>query len=308
MVHRPNPYADIPSLYDMYVQASAKQRPAERFGLDVFRNDDSDLGDFPIDLPAGPDYMVGPGDGLAIDLWGGVAQRISRTVDRQGRISLPESGPVLVSGHTLAEVQQTVQKVLRANYRDVSADVSLSRLRTVRVYVVGDVAQPGAYDISSLSTPLNALFQAGGMSDRGSLRTIKHYRGDKLVEDVDLYDLLLHGVRSEMAHIESGDTLLVAPMGPQVTIEGMVRRPAIYELRAEKNLADALDLAGGILPAAALQHIEVQRLVAHEKRTMLTLDISATSDPDSITKQLNAFGKIQVTQDDPHFPIAPYKS
>jgi polysaccharide biosynthesis/export protein len=305
MVRRSNPYADIPSLYDMYVQASAKQRPVERFGIEIFRNEDSDLGDFPIDLPAGPDYVVGPGDGLSIDLWGGVSQRMTRTVDRQGRISLPESGPVLVSGHTLAEVQQTVQKVLRANYRDVSADVSLSRLKTVRVYVVGDVAKAGAYDISSLSTPLNALFEAGGISDRGSLRTIKHYRGDKLVEEVDAYDLLLHGVRSEMAHLESGDSLLVPPIGPQVTIEGMVRRPAIYELRTEKTLADALDLAGGILPAAALQHIEVQRLVAHEKRTMLTLDISATSDPDSITKQLSAF-KIQDGDQIHIFPIAPY--
>ena len=305
MVRRPNPYADIPSLYDMYVQASNKQRPLQRFGLDVFRNQDTDLDNFPIDLPAGPDYMVGPGDGLAIDLWGGVSQRISRTVDRQGRISLPESGPVLVSGHTLAEVQQTVQKILRVNYRDVSADVSLSRLRTVRVYVVGEVAEPGAYDISSLSTPLNALFQAGGISDRGSLRNIKHFRGNNLVEDVDAYDLLLHGVRSEMAHLESGDTLLVAPMGPQVTIEGMVRRPAIYELQSEKTLADALDLAGGILPAAALQHIEVQRLVAHEKRTMLTLDISAASDADAITKQLSAF-KIQDGDQIHIFPIAPY--
>lgn len=305
MVHRSSPYADIPSLYDMYVQASAKQRPVERFGIEIFRNEDSDLGDFPTDLPAGPEYVVGSGDGLSIDLWGGVSQRITRTVDRQGRISLPESGPVLVSGQTLAEVQQTVQKVLRANYRDVSADVSLSRLKTVRVYVVGDVAQPGAYDISSLSTPLNALFQAGGISDRGSLRTIKHYRGDKLVEEVDAYDLLLHGVRSEMAHLESGDSLLVAPIGPQVTIEGMVRRPAIYELRTEKTLADALDLAGGILPAAALQHIEVQRLVAHEKRTMLTLDISATGDPDSITKQLSAF-KIQDGDQIHIYPIAPY--
>src|ERR1700688_2918290 len=305
MVHRSNPYADIPSLYDMYVQASSKQLPIQRFGLDVLRNEDTDLNDFPIDLPAGPDYMVGPGDGLAIDLWGGVAQRISRTVDRQGRISLPESGPILVSGHTLAEVQQTVQRVLRANYRDVSADVSLSRLRSVRIYVVGDVLQPGAYDISSLSTPLNALLAAGGISDNGSLRTIKHFRGDKLVEEVDAYDLLLHGVRSEMAHLENGDSLLVAPTGPQVTIEGMVRRPAIYELRNEKTLADALDLAGGILPAAALQHVEVQRLVAHEKRTMLTLDISATSDPDSITRQLSAF-KIQDGDQIHIFPIAPY--
>jgi protein involved in polysaccharide export with SLBB domain len=305
MVHRSNPYADIPSLYDMYIQASSKQAPIQRFGLDVLRNEDTALNDFPIDLPAGADYMVGPGDGLAIDLWGGVAQRISRTVDRQGRISLPESGPILVSGHTLAEVQQTVQRVLRANYRDVSADVSLSRLRSVRIYVVGDVLQPGAYDISSLSTPLNALLAAGGISDNGSLRTIKHFRGDKLVEEVDAYDLLLHGVRSEMAHLENGDTLLVAPTGPQVTIEGMVRRPAIYELRNEKTLADALDLAGGILPAAALQHIEVQRLVAHEKRTMLTLDISATSDADSITKQLAAF-KIQDGDQIHIFPIAPY--
>jgi protein involved in polysaccharide export with SLBB domain len=305
MVHRPNPYADIPSLYDMYVQASNKQGPLHRFGLDVFRNQETDLDNFPIDLPAGPDYMVGPGDGLAIDLWGGVSQRISRTVDRQGRISLPESGPVLVSGHTLAEVQETVQKILRVNYRDVSADVSLSRLRTVRVYVVGEVVDPGAYDISSLSTPLNALFQAGGISERGSLRNIKHFRGNTLVEDVDAYDLLLHGVRSEMAHLESGDTLLVAPMGPQITIEGMVRRPAIYELHSEKTLADALDLAGGILPAAALQHIEVQRLIAHEKRSMLTLDVSASSDSEAITKQLSAF-KIQDGDQIHIFPIAPY--
>ena len=305
IVHRPTPYADIPSLYDMYVQASAKQGSVQRFGLEVFRTNNSDLGEFPIDLPAGPDYIVGPGDGLAIDLWGGVSQRISRTVDRQGRISLPESGPIPVSGHTLGEVQQTVQKVLRANFRDVSADVSLSRLRSVRIYVVGDVAQPGAYDISSLSTPLNALFAAGGISDQGSLRSIKHYRGTKLIEEVDAYDLLLHGVRSEMAHLESGDTLMIDHNGPQVTVDGMVRRPAVYELRNEKTLEDALDLAGGILPAAALQHIEVQRLVAHEKRTMLTLDISASSDPDSITKQLSAF-KIQDGDQVHIFPIAPY--
>ncbi len=305
MVHRTNPYADIPSLYDMYVQASSRQKPLERFGLEVFRNQNTSMNDFPIDLPAGPDYVVGPGDGLNIDLWGGVSQRITRVVDREGRISLPESGPVVVSGRSLADVQQQVQKVLRANFKDVSADVSLSRLRTVRIYVVGDVSEPGAYDISSLSTPLNALFEAGGITERGSLRNIKHYRGDKLVEDVDAYDLLLHGVRSEMAHLESGDSLLVAPIGKQVTVEGMVRRPAIYELKNEKTLAEVLDLAGGILPAAALQHIEVQRLVAHEKRTMLTLDISGESDSDAIAKKLADF-KIQDGDQIHIFPIAAF--
>src|SRR6266404_495848 len=142
MVHRANPYADIPSLYDMYVQTSARQQPNERFGLAAFRNTSNDPRAIPMDLPVGPDYVIGPGDGLAIDLWGGVSQRFVRVVDRGGRVSLPEVGPLLVSGRNLADVQQAVQQVLRTQFRDVSADVSLSRLRTVRVYVVGDVTAP----------------------------------------------------------------------------------------------------------------------------------------------------------------------
>src|SRR3982074_2736162 len=128
-----------------------------------------------MDLPVGPEYVVGPGDGLAINLWGSISQRMFRIVDREGRITLPEAGPLLVSGSTLGEVQLNVQHLLRSQFRDISADVSLSRLRTVRVYVVGDVAEPGAYDISSLSTPLNALFAAGGVTSRGSLRSLKPY-------------------------------------------------------------------------------------------------------------------------------------
>src|SRR5439155_21699914 len=192
----------------------------------------------------------------------------------EGRINLPEAGPLLVSGRTLGEVQESVQQVLRTQFRDISADVSLSRLRTIRVYVVGEVAEAGAYDISSLSTPLNALFAAGGITQRGSLRHLKHYRGNQLIEEVDAYDLLLHGVGAELKRLENGDSLLVPPMGGQVTVSGMVRRPAVYEMHGENTLTDVLDLAGGILPAAALQHIEVQRLEAHQRRTMLTLDLS----------------------------------
>jgi polysaccharide export outer membrane protein len=300
-----SPYADIPSLYDMYVQASPRPLVLERFGIDVFRNGTPDSGSYPMDLPVGPDYVVGPGDGLAIDLWGGVAQRLYRTVDREGRLSLPEVGPVLVSGRTMTEVQQTVQHVLRTQYRDVSADISLSRLRTVRVYVVGDVQHPGAYDISSLSTPLNALFAAGGCTTEGSLRGLKHFRGKQLIEMIDAYDLLLRGVRADLKRLENGDTLLVSPIGPQVTVEGMVRRPAIYELHGETNLAEVLDLAGGILPAAALRHIEVQRLEAHQKRTMLSLEISEPADAASLAKQLESF-PVQSGDVVHIFPIAPY--
>jgi polysaccharide biosynthesis/export protein len=307
MVHRPNPYADAPSLYDLYVQAAAPAQRAERFGLDAFRHNRANTGALPMDLPVGPEYVVGPGDGLSIDLWGGVSQRLFRTVDREGRLQLPEAGPLLVSGKSLGEVQEAVQRVLRTQFRDVSADVSLLRLRSVRVYVVGEVASPGAYDVSSLSTPLNALFTAGGVTPRGSLRCIEHYRGKTLLEEVDAYDLLLHGVRGDLKRLENGDSLRVPPLGPSVTVEGMVRRPAVYELHGEKNLDEVLDLAGGILPAAALRHIEVQRMEAHEKRTMLSLDVGENSDKDSLRA---AFEKFSIQDgDEIHiFPIAPYNS
>src|ERR1700723_2471972 len=305
MARKQSPYTDIPSLYDMYLQAVPRPTTPRRFGSEVFDNGTRDPQMIPMDLPVGPDYVVGPGDGLSVDLWGSVSQRFFRTVDREGRISLPEAGPVLVSGKSLAEVQQNLQQILRTQFRDVSAEVSLARLRTIRVYEVGDVANPGAYDISSLSTPLNALFAAGGPTPKGSLRIVKHYRGNQLVQTVDLYDLLLHGVKSDMLRLDNGDTVLVPPIGPQVTVEGMVRRPAIYELKDEKNLAAVLELSGGLLPTAALRHIEVQRLVAHDKQTMLSLDIPEIGDSAVVTKKLEAF-QIQDGDRIRIFPIASY--
>ena len=202
-------------------------------------------------------------------------------------------------------MQQDLQQILKSQYRNVSVGVSLSRLRTIRIYEVGDVSSPGAYDISSLSTPLNALFVAGGPSPRGSLRLLKHYRGSQLIQTVDVYDLLLHGVKTNIERLENGDTVQVPPIGPQVTVEGMVRRPAIYELKDEKDLASVLELAGGLLPTAALRHIEVQRLIAHEKQTMLSLDIPDASDPAEVTKQLQSF-TIQDGDRIRIYPIAPY--
>jgi polysaccharide biosynthesis/export protein len=305
LVRAASPYNDIPSLYDMYVQAIPRPAVPKRFGAEVFENGTRDSQLIPMDLPAGPDYVVGPGDGLSIDLWGGVSQRIYRVVDREGRVSLPEVGPLLVSGKSLAEVQANLQQTLRTQFRQVSAEVSLTRLRTIRVYEVGDIANPGAYDISSLSTPLNALFVAGGPTQKGSLRIVKHYRGNQLVEVVDLYDLLLHGVKSGLQQLGNGDSVLVPPVGPQVTVEGMVRRPAIYELKDEKNLASVLELAGGLLPTATLRHVEVQRLVAHQNQTMMSLDIPEVDSDSEVAKKLEAFeihdgDRIRV------FPIAPY--
>jgi len=289
----------------MYLQAAARPPALERFGMQIFENGTRDLQMIPMDMPVGPDYVLGPGDGISIDLWGGVSRRFYRVVDREGRVSLPEVGPVLVAGKSLGDVQQSVQKNLRTQFRDISADVSLSRLRTVRVYIVGDVVRPGAYDVSSLSTPLNALFAAGGPTGRGSLRIVKHYRGNSLVEDVDVYDLLLHGVKGDMQRLENGDTVLVPPLGPQITVEGMVRRPAIYEQKNEKSLADVVALAGGLLPTATLGHIEVQRTIAHQKQTMISVDVASSDSKGDANQALESF-QVQDADQIRIFPIAPY--
>ena len=292
LARRPNPYADVPSLYDLYTQYSNRAPVLERFGAEIFRNGTSNFNMLPMDMPVGPDYVLGPGDSVTVSLWGGISQRLIRVVDREGRISLPEAGVLQVSGRTLGDVQQSVQRALRSQFRDVQADVSISRIRSIRVYVVGDVEHPGPYDVSSLSTPLNALVEAGGPTSRGSLRTLKHYRGNQLVQEVDVYDLLLHGVRSGVQRLESGDTIMVPPLGPEVTVTGMVRRPGIYELRGEQSLAAVLELAGGVLPAGTLRHVDVERLQAHESRSMLALDIPENNNSDAVSKALDDF-KIQ---------------
>ena len=294
LLHRASPYADVPSLYDLYSQYSVRPPVLKRFGLDIFDTGTGNLEQLPMDLPAGPDYVLGPGDGLNIDLWGSVSQRLHRVIDSEGRLSLPEVGVVQVSGHSLGDVQHMVQAALRSQYRELDADVSLDKLRTIRVYVVGDVQRPGAYEVSSLSTPLNALFEAGGPTSRGSMRVVKHYRGNELVENVDLYDLLLYGVQAGTQRLESGDTILVPPLGHEITVEGMVRRPAIYELAGEKDLEAVLALAGGVLPAGTLRHVDVERVEAHESRSMLRLDIPESdaapgADQAAVTAALEKF-------------------
>jgi protein involved in polysaccharide export with SLBB domain len=303
--HRPNPYADIPSLYDLYAQYPRRSPKLDRFGMQVFQSGTGNFDKLPMDMPVGTDYVLGPGDGVSISLFGGISQRIRRVVDREGRLSLPEVGGVEVAGKTLGDVQQLVQSVLRTEYRDIQADVSIARLRSVRVYVVGDAESPGAYDVSSLSTPLNAVFEAGGPTSGGSLRIIEHYRGKQLLQKVDVYDLLLHGVNGDVQRLEAGDTIKVPPLGPEVTVQGMVRRPAVYELNGEMSLAQVLEIAGGVLPTGTLRHVDVERLEAHTEKTMLRLDIPESNNAADVTKALQDFqiqdgDKIQIS------PIVPY--
>jgi protein involved in polysaccharide export with SLBB domain len=278
VVRQPAPY-DLQSMNDLYAQIPEENEGLKRFGSDVFVNRDvfaSARGvsprDTPLDVPLGPDYIVGAGDTLAIHLWGGVTQNIARTVDRDGTIFLPEAGSVEIDGLPLGKAQVLIEAALKQQYRNAQVAVTISRLRSVRVYVVGDVQKPGGYDISSLSTPMTALYTAGGPTAAGSLRRLFHYRGKQLVEDVDLYDFLLHGIRNGSAPFESGDTLLVPPAGSQVAVFGAVKRPAIYELKTgETTLATVIDDAGGFTAAASLGHIRIERIDANQQRETVTL-------------------------------------
>jgi protein involved in polysaccharide export with SLBB domain len=287
VIRQSDPYGNLPSLLDLYAQLPPATGGLRRFGSDTFLLGTGNANELPIDIPAGPEYVLGPGDNLIVNMWGGQSSRLDRTIDRQGQISLPEAGTITINGLTIAQAQSAIQKALSTQFQGEHVEISLGRLRTVRVYVVGDVQKPGAYDVSSLSTPLSALYAAAGPTSRGSLRMLRQYRGTQLVREIDLYDFLLKGVRSDVDRLLPGDTLLVPPVGPQVSVAGMVRRPAIYELKGEQNLNQVLDLAGGVLVSASLKQINVERIEAHQSRTMLSLQLSGS--PDEVTQKLAAF-------------------
>jgi protein involved in polysaccharide export with SLBB domain len=280
----PTPY-NLLSLRDLYTQVPQDDTKLRRFGSEMFLNRDSLSGgrsalgpkDTPIDLPVGPDYVLGSGDGLSINLSGGVSQSLTRIIDREGKIALPEAGTIVIAGLTLQHAQTVVEDALKKQYRSLRVDITIARLRTVRIYIVGDVQRPGAYDLSSLSTPLNALYAAGGPTSVGSLRTLRHMRGTQLIREVDLYDFLLHGKRMDDERLEAGDTLLIPPAGPQVAIYGMVKRPAIYELNRSATLSDVLEDAGGATVAAALNHITIERIQPNQLRETLSLDLPSTT-------------------------------
>jgi protein involved in polysaccharide export with SLBB domain len=293
VLHQSAPY-NLQSLRDLYTQVPEQRTEVKRFGADVFLTRGLGTKEMPIDLPIGPDYVLGPGDGLTISLWGGVSQSFTRVIDREGRLVLPEAGSFVVAGFTLERAQVLIQDALRPQFKDAHVAVSVSRLRTIRVYVVGDVQRPGAYDISSLSTPINALYAAGGPTSVGSLRMVRHMRGNTLIREVDLYDFLLRGVRADVERMEPGDTILVPAAGPQVEVSGMVKRPAIYEFKNGESksalkLWDVLDEAGGLRVSAALTHIRVERIEADGHRSTLEVGLPQGSTLESAQVQLGTF-------------------
>ncbi len=313
VMHLPTPL-NLQSMRDLYAQIPDGSKRLERFGSRVFINRTLSVASrqlsgssTPLDVPLGPDYIVGSGDQLTIQLWGGATQTIIRTIDRNGRVFLPEAGALQVAGLSLEKAQDSITDALKPQFRNAQVAVTVSGLRSVRVYVVGDVQRPGGYDISSLATPLSALYAAGGPTSVGSLRILRHYRNGQLIEAIDLYDFLLHGIRGQTVRFESGDTLLVPPAGPQIEISGAVKREAIYELTpGETMLSAVIDDAGGFTAAASINHIRIERIDANHQR--VTVALSGDAAEQAASPGLDAIAHFAVHDGDRIRvePILPY--
>jgi len=247
--------------------------PLRQYGYSIFAANVSTFA--PVDdIPVGPDYVMGPGDDVTINVWGAVDSTLVRTVDRNGRIVLPKVGDLRIWGLTFAQADRLIRDELARYFRGFQTSVTMGRLRTVNVYVVGEVCQPGVYTLSSLSTVTNGLFSAGGPTKLGSLREVRLIRGGYQVARLDLYDFLQRGDRTRDYRLESGDTIFVPPIGDVVAVAGEVKRPAIYEVRSDTRLADVVTMAGGVTPTSYLKRVQVVRALPSSERVTVDVDLT----------------------------------
>jgi protein involved in polysaccharide export with SLBB domain len=236
------------------------------------------------DLPVGPDYLIGTGDRLILSVWGSVNGTFNLEVSRSGEVTLPKVGAVKVAGMRYDQLPALLTATIGRNYKNFNLNVNMGKMRSVKVYLVGEVTAPGDYNLNSLSTLINALSAAGGPTKNGSLRNIQINRNGKLIETVDLYDFFLKGDKGKDIRLQPGDTILVPAIGPVAGIAGNVRRPAIYELKGERTLKELLALADGINPTGYLQRVQLYRIEAHDKKvvTDFNLDLNGEKNVDRV--------------------------
>jgi protein involved in polysaccharide export with SLBB domain len=243
-------------------------RELRQFGYDFFKNSAQTLASMD-SLPVGNDYILGPGDTLSLNLWGAVNSRRELTVDRNGEVMIPNVGMIKVWGLTYEQGKDVINKAIGRYYKNYEMSLTLGRLRTIQVFVVGEVEAPGSYPVSSLATVINALSAAGGPARNGSLRSIKVTRAGQAPLDVDLYDMFLSGDRSKDIRLQNGDTIFVPVIGPVVAVAGEVRRPAIYELKGSATLPEVLKMAGGVAASGYTGRIQVERVADNSSRVAL---------------------------------------
>lgn len=243
------------------------------FGYEVFANAPHTFAPT-IDIAVPEQYIIGPGDLLTLQIFGKENKEHELEVNREGQVVIAELGAFSVTGMTFLESKKFLTNEIKNKILGVDVIVTLSDLRSIRVFVLGAAFKPGPYVLNSLSSITHALFAAGGINDMGSLRNVQLKRGGKLVTTLDLYDLLINGDSSNDLMLKSGDVIFVAPVGERVTIEGEVTRPAIYELTSEESFNSILEMAGGLLPSAYPSATVIERYNENNLRTVVNVDFT----------------------------------
>lgn len=261
---------------DLEEQFTRGDKELKPFGYELFAGEPKTFA--PVShAPVPSNYIMGVGDSIKIQLFGKENKTYDLTVDREGKIVIPDLGKLQVAGLTYTLMQELIQNQVKQRLIGFDAAVSMGELRSIQVFIVGEAYKPGAYTVSSLSTISQALYVAGGVSDIASLRSVRLMRGGEVAAEFDLYDLLLNGDASDDKMLQSGDVVFIPARGDMITVKGQVKRPALYELKGNETLKDALRFAGGAEDDAYLSSAQLQRIVKG-KRLISTVDLTDNSD------------------------------
>ncbi len=241
----------------------------EIFGHNLFQEPPSTFA--PIDsVPVSTDYIIGPGDEITVLMWGRMDEQYALTVDNEGVIQFPKIGPLTVAGLTFGELKDLIHRRAEA-ITGVNVSVSMGKLKTIQVFILGEAISPGIYTVSALATVTNALISAGGPTELGSLRNIQLKRNGRVIQTIDLYEFLLEGDTTGDINLISGDVIFIPQAGPMVSVAGNVKREAIYELKDDRSLDRVLELAGGLAPGALNQRIQIERSARNQDQVVLDI-------------------------------------
>ncbi|MBO1922979.1 SLBB domain-containing protein [Thiomicrorhabdus sp. 6S3-12] len=238
---------------------TAIEEEIKPFGYDLFAGTPSTFAPL-ANAPVPADYVMGPGDTLNVQIYGAENDSYVLQIDREGNIQLPNAGPLQIAGMRFNEASKMIESEITRAVIGVEVSVTAGALRSIRVFVLGDVYKPGAYVVSGLSTMSNALLSSGGIKTIGSLRNIQLKRNGKVISTLDLYDFLLKGDMSKDVSLLDGDVLFVPTLKKTVTVAGEVKRPAVYELKKERTLGEIIQLAGGFTQNASPAHSKLERI------------------------------------------------
>jgi polysaccharide biosynthesis/export protein len=255
----------------------------KRFGYDFF-NFNPNASGTGSNSPALPEYVLSQGDEIQVSTWGRENETKTFAIDNDGMFKYPPLQPMRIAGMKFAEAEAAIKREIE-KINGLHASVGLGRLKSIRVFVLGEAANPGSYSVPAGATVTTALFQSGGIREIGSLRMIQIKRGGRIIATLDLYEMLLKGNNRTDQQLLSGDVIFVPVAPVQVALTGMVKRPAIYEVKAGTKVLDAIDLAGGLSSNAFKGRVRLDRVENHKRKVVLDVGMEKMASGTNTTLQ-----------------------